>query len=71
MAKKICPKCASKNTVKIVYGYPGPELMMKYKEGKVKLGGCVISFDNPDTYCKDCEHSFMSVSLDDLIFPKS
>ena len=51
-----CPKCGSKNAVKIVYGMPSYDLFEEAQAGKVKLGGCVITEDNPDYCCKDCEH---------------
>ena len=50
-----CPKCGSKNSVKFVYGMPSYELFEEAQAGKVKLGGCVITEDNPDYCCKDCE----------------
>ena len=67
---KKCPKCGSKNSVNIVYGFPSYELFQKAEAGKVKLGGCVVenvyeqvegSFilnGNPEYYCKDCKHEW-------------
>ena len=55
---KQCPKCGSKNSVKIVYGMPSYELFQEAEVGKVKLGGCVIIEDNPEYFCKDCEHEW-------------
>ena len=53
-----CPKCGSKNAVKIVYGMPSYDLFEAAQAGKVKLGGCVITEDNPDYCCKNCEHEW-------------
>jgi len=39
---KKCPKCGSKNSVKIVYGMPSFKLFQEAEAGKVKLGGCCI-----------------------------
>ncbi len=52
---KICPKCKSKNVVSIVYGYPAKELFKEAEKGKVHLGGCCISNNDPQWYCKHCE----------------
>ena len=54
-----CPQCGSReNVVPIIYGYPGPELRDAAERGEVKLGGCVISGDDPRWYCKDREYSW-------------
>ncbi|HBN83798.1 MAG TPA: hypothetical protein DDZ89_08130 [Clostridiales bacterium] len=50
-----CPVCGSKNSIKIIYGYPGPEIMEKAQAGELKLGGCCLFGDDPEYYCKDCE----------------
>lgn len=55
---KKCPKCGSKNSVKIVYGMPSYELFQEAEAGKVKLGGCVIIEGNPEYFCKDCEYEW-------------
>ena len=55
---KKCPKCGSKNLVKIVYGIPSYELFQEAEVGKVKLGGCVIIEGNPEYFCIDCEHEW-------------
>ena len=49
---KICPKCGSKDTVKILYGYPSGEGIMLEAAGKVKLGGCLIDIEySPEYHC--------------------
>ena len=53
-----CPKCGSKNSVKIVYGMPNYELFLEAEAGKLKLGGCVISMGDPEYFCKDCGHEW-------------
>ncbi|MBL4933201.1 hypothetical protein [Clostridium paridis] len=52
---KQCPKCGSKNTLKIIYGFPSHELLLEVEAGEVKLGGCCIFEGNPEYYCKDCK----------------
>jgi len=57
--KHPCPQCGeTKNVVEIVYGYPGPDLMEMHYQGKVKLGGCVVSDNDPDLYCMQCKKEF-------------
>ena len=51
-----CPKCSSKDSVvRIMYGMPGPEMQQDYYDGKIKLGGCGVSENDPDYHCNDCE----------------
>ena len=58
-ADKKCPKCLKKDqVVKIIYGYPGPELGEAERRGKIMLGGCVIEEDHPEYYCKKCHRGF-------------
>ncbi len=54
----ICPKCGSSNSIKIVYGLPIYEAGLKAQEGKIKLGGCCITGDNPEYFCKDCKNEW-------------
>ena len=52
-SNKICPICKkSDKVIPIVYGFPSPELVKEAKKGKVRLGGCQVSFCMPHWYCK-------------------
>lgn len=55
---KRCPRCGSKNSVKIIYGMPSYELFQEAEVGKVKLGGCCITEGASEYFCKDCEHEW-------------
>jgi hypothetical protein len=56
---KICPKCGSKDVLKIVYGMPSYELFKEAENGKIKLGGCMIAVENnPEYGCNDCEYEW-------------
>jgi len=46
---KKCPACGSKKVAKILWGLPAfsPELEIDLKEGKIVLGGCIISDNDP------------------------
>lgn len=55
---KKCPKCGSKNSVRIIYGLPSYELMEEARQGKVQLGGCIVMEGCPEYFCKDCEHKW-------------
>lgn len=37
---------------------PTHEAFLDEQVGKIKLGGCIISEDNPSRYCKDCHKTF-------------
>lgn len=51
---KQCINCGSKNTVPIIYGMPSSAALEEEQAGKVKLGGCVVSIDDPQYFCNDC-----------------
>ncbi len=56
---KPCPICKKTDMViPIVYGYPGPELFKMSEKGKIKLGGCCISPENTEWYCKRDKKEF-------------
>lgn len=67
---KQCPKCGSKNSIKIVYGYPSHELFLEAEAGKVKLGGCFVSIGDPDYCCKDCECTWNREQAIDAAYSK-
>jgi hypothetical protein len=37
----------------IAYGYPGPDMMQAADEGRIVLGGCVVSEDLPHWRCRN------------------
>ncbi|MGD1847556.1 MAG: carboxypeptidase-like regulatory domain-containing protein [Salibacteraceae bacterium] len=48
-----CPVCQkSDQVIPIVFGYPGKKLMKYANKGKVMLGGCMVSYCDPNWYCK-------------------
>jgi hypothetical protein len=53
-----CPKCRSNNTIPIVYGMPGPELVEAAERGEVALAGCIVSHFDPSWTCKACGNQF-------------
>lgn len=59
-SKKLkCPKCESKEVIPIAYGYPTEELLERAGRDEVTIGGCCIAPDQPEWYCKVCEHEFI------------
>ncbi len=52
-----CPQCGSAKIANILYGYPvfDSKLEKLLDEGKIALGGCVISGNDPTWRCVDCE----------------
>ncbi len=59
-AKFVCPHCGSKNTVPIMYGLPvfSPQMEKKLNEGRLQLGGCCLTGNDPDRYCNNCQKEF-------------
>jgi len=58
MSNKIncCPNCNSSRVARILYGMPmfNDKLDKAMKEGKIVLGGCCITDNDPDYQCLDC-----------------
>ena len=54
-----CPQCGKYSIAKILYGMqPTTDALdKKMAEGKVVLGGCIISDDDPAWMCTYCELS--------------
>jgi len=54
-----CPKCKSTNDVILIqYGYPSARMFQDSEAGKIVLGGCVVAPENPNMYCKKCDHKW-------------
>ena len=53
-----CPKCLQTNVVPIKYGYPSEKMQLEYYDGKIKLGGCEMSEDNPNYHCNACNYQW-------------
>lgn len=53
---KKCPVCGSNRLAKILYGRPffTPKLQDALDSGKIILGGCCVSGDDPKWQCADC-----------------
>lgn len=60
--RKKCPKCGSRNTKKIVYGYPDEKLIKMYQQGSILIGGCCIETDDPDYRCANCQFEWRKKS---------
>lgn len=56
MKRPMCPFCGSEKSARILYGYPvfSEQLKRDLELGKVILGGCVISGNDPEWRCLDC-----------------
>ncbi len=65
MSYVICPKCKSTNTCYIVYGLMDftPDLNQKLEAGKIHLGGCVVTDEDPNRHCNDCGLDFNTKNL--------
>ena len=56
--KPQCPNCKSKKVIPITYGLPPNKMVKLSYEGKIKLGGCCVTENDPDYFCKDCGNKF-------------
>ena len=53
-----CPKCGSLEIVPIMYSLPGPEAMFAAAQGKIILGGCLVTNGYPQKQCQACGAQF-------------
>jgi hypothetical protein len=54
-----CPTCGSTDKViPIVYGRPTSETWQLAKAGRVALGGCVVTGEDPAWRCRSCRADF-------------
>jgi len=52
---RTCPRCREKVTpLRIVYGYPTGETFERAARGEIRLGGCVVGFEDPEFCCPAC-----------------
>lgn len=49
-----CPSCGSPKVVRILYGMPSYEAFLEAEAGKIILGGCVVSDNDPKWGCINC-----------------
>jgi len=51
-----CPECGFDKVARILYGMQAytPELEKDLEEGKVALGGCIVTPENPTWQCVTC-----------------
>jgi hypothetical protein len=52
-----CPQCGARDVVRIVYGYPSPELWAASKRGEVAVGSG--SWSPINRHCRSCGHDFI------------
>lgn len=52
-----CPKCGSIRIARYLYGEPmfSDQLQADLDAGKIVLGGCIITGDDPKWKCMECE----------------
>jgi len=60
----VCPRCGARDSIPIVYGMPGMELMEQARAGQVVLGGCVVFEDQPDRRCRSCDSDWLEGTTD-------
>lgn len=69
--KYVCPACAQKTGVDILYGLPAPAAFEAAERGEVVLGGCCIDLEGPERACTSCGHEWRikrrSTELDRLL----
>lgn len=56
------------NPLTILYGEPTGEALFMEAQGKIKLGGCLITDTNPEYYCNDCENEWNKREAIDKVY---
>jgi ribosomal protein S27AE len=53
-----CPNCGKLSIAEIFWGYPADmkEIEKEIDEGKIVLGGCIITNHDPKWECNKCHH---------------
>ena len=61
-----CPRCESPEVIRIIYGLPADreEAMKADREGKIKLGGCIVGEESPNFTCKSCGKEWLTLYLE-------
>ncbi len=61
-----CPRCKSPEVIRIIYGLPADreEAMKAEREGKIKLGGCIVGEESPNFTCKSCGKEWLTLYLE-------
>ena len=52
-----CPACGSTDVGPVVYGFPGEEMWDASRDGRIRLGGCVIQAHtdwSDEWFCRRC-----------------
>ncbi len=67
-APRSCPVCGKKTIAPIMYGLPNftEELERDVREGKIVLGGCVVTDHDPQWKCTSCGALFYREHLSAL-----
>lgn len=52
---KYCPNCGKKTIAEIIWGMPFSADMEMEKTGKVIIGGCIVSDNDPTWRCRSCD----------------
>jgi len=57
---RACPECGSGPIARILYGMPSPDakLMRDIDEGRIVLGGCCVTDNDPRWQCTACQYRF-------------
>ena len=57
---KKCPECGSKRVAEILYGMPAfsDKLERDLEVGRIDLGGCCVTDNDPEWQCVECEHAW-------------
>lgn len=66
--KPYCPECGSKDIAEMLWGMPvyDEKLIHGLEEGRIVLGGCCVTGDDPDWHCNDCGCEFGAMPIDVL-----
>ena len=67
---RFCPKCNNTKLIKILYGTPSHDELLKASKGEIYLGGRDMSLIKPCFYCPECHLSYYEDLSDEVTISK-
>jgi len=65
----VCPECGCEAVIPVIYGMPAAITVAAEKEGRLRLGGIMMSEDSPDWVCRECGCEWVDPECKRRLFP--